>query len=121
MVPSKAQPSSGVLIRVKDLDTARIFYRELLRLGNPAVDSAFWVEFYAPDGTRIILEKTEAAYLVHDVSATTLVLATPELEKIRHELEVHNYTIERQKKAHPGEVFYRAQDPEGNIIYLCTN
>ena len=23
-------------------------------------------------------------------------------------------------KPHPGDVFYRGQDPEGNVFYLCT-
>ena len=55
---SNIRPGSGVLIRVANLDQQRIFYRELLMLGNPLVDSAFWVEFAAPDGTRIILEKS---------------------------------------------------------------
>ena len=116
---SNIRPGSGVLIRVADLDQQRIFYRELLMLGNPLVDSAFWVEFSAPDGTRIILEKSEAAYLEHEVSATTLVLSTPHLERIRTELELHNYPITADEKAHPGEVFYRGQDPEGNVFYLC--
>ena len=117
---SNVRLGSGVLIRVANLDQQRIFYRELLMLGNPVVDSAFWVEFSAPDGTRIILEKSEAAYLEHEVSATTLVLATPLQEKIRKELEIHNYPITADEKAHPGEVFYRGQDPEGNVFYLCT-
>ena len=117
---SNVRPGSGVLIRVANLDQQRIFYRELLMLGNPVVDSAFWVEFSAPDGTRIILEKSEAAYLEHEVSATTLVLATPLQEKIRKELEIHNYPITADEKAHPGEVFYRGQDQEGNVFYLCT-
>ncbi|MBO5923030.1 MAG: hypothetical protein J6Q81_00820 [Lentisphaeria bacterium] len=117
---SNIRPGSGVLIRVANLDQQRIFYRELLMLGNPLVDSAFWVEFAAPDGTRIILEKSEAAYLEHEVSATTLVLSTPHLEKIRTELALHNYPLSSDEKAHPGEVFYRGQDPEGNVFYLCT-
>ena len=110
---------SGVLIRVKDLNMQRIFYREILRLGNPVVDSSFWVEFAAPDGSRIILEKSEAPYLDHDTSATTLVLATPFLEDIRKDLAAHNYPITANEKPHPGEIFYRGQDPEGNIFYLC--
>ena len=117
---SNVRPGSGVLIRVANLDQQRIFYRELLMLGNPVVDSAFWVEFAAPDGTRIILERSEAAYLEHEVSATTLVLSTPLLDRIRTELELHNYPITADEKAHPGEVFYRGQDPEGNVFYLCT-
>ena len=119
MAESNLRAGSGVLIRVNDLNTQRIFYREILMLGNPVVDSAFWVEFCAPDGSRIILEKSEAAYLVHDVSATTLVLATPHLEAVRKELLSHNYPLTAEEKLHPGEAFYRGQDPEGNVFYLC--
>ena len=102
---------SGVLIRVFDLNVQRIFYRDMLKLGEPVVDSNFWTEFAAPDGTRIILEKTEAAYLV---------LYTPHLDEVRQELALHNYPITANTKPHPGEVFYRGQDPEGNVFYLCT-
>ena len=34
---SNVRPGSGVLIRVANLDQQRIFYRELLMLGNPVV------------------------------------------------------------------------------------
>ena len=110
---------SGVLIRVNDLNAQKIFYRELLKLGDPVVDSMFWTEFAAPDGSRIILEKSEAPYLDHDTSATTLVLSTPYLDEIRQELATHNYPVTANEKPHPGEEFYRGQDPEGNIFYLC--
>jgi len=110
---------SGVLIRVNDLCGQKIFYRDLLKLCNPVVDSAFWTEFSAPDGSRIILEKSEAPYLDHDTSATTLVIATPYLDEIRRDLAAHNYPITSDEKPHPGEVFFRGQDPEGNVFYLC--
>lgn len=117
-VPIRA--GSGVLIRVTNLDEERFFYRSFLKLGDPVVDSGFWVEFACPDGTRVILEKSEAAYLSHDVSATTLVLASPHLAAIRQELQSHNMPITEEEKIHPGEAFYRCQDPEGNVIYLCS-
>ena len=121
MTASNIRAGSGVLIRVTDLSAMRIFYREILMLGDPVVDSAFWVEFAAPDGSRIILEKSEAQYLEHDISATTLVLATPHLNKIRQELKNNNYPITDEKKLHPGEAFFRGQDPEGNVFYLCEH
>ena len=119
MAAGNIRPGSGVLIRVADLNMQRVFYRDFLKLGDPVVDSAFWVEFCAPDGSRIILEKSEAAYLEHEVSATTLVLATPYQEDIRAELTSHNYPLTAEEKLHPGEAFYRGQDPEGNVFYLC--
>lgn len=116
---TKTAGLSGVMLRVKNLDQARIFYRDILRLGEPVVDSGFWVEFATPGGSRVILEKSEAPYLEHEASATTLVLATPAVEIIRHELEKQGYAITPEKKVHPGEAFYRGQDPEGNVFYLC--
>ena len=120
MTASQVRAGSGVLIRVNDINHQRIFYREILKLGDPVVDSPFWVEFAAPDGTRIILEKSEAPYLDHDTSATTLVLATPLAEAIRQDLASHNYHITEAEKQHPGEAFFRGQDPEGNVFYICT-
>ena len=120
MSNNQSRAGSGVLIRVKDLKTQRYFYRDILKLGEPKVDSEFWVEFSAPDGSRIILEKSEASYLEHLASATTLVLATPHLNEIRQVMCSHKYHISDDLKLHPGEAFYRGEDPEGNIFYLCT-
>lgn len=120
MSKSNLRAGSGVLIRVKDLKTERYFYRDILKLGEPVVDSEFWVEFSAPDGSRIILEKSEASYLEHLTSATTLVLATPYLQEVRQEMNSHKYPISEELKLHPGEAFYRGEDPEGNVFYLCT-
>ena len=111
---------SGVLIRVKALKEQRYFYREILMLGDPAADSDFWVEFSAPDGSRIILEKSEAPYLEHHTSATTLVLATPHLQEIRQRMLDHKYPLTEDLKQHPGEAFYRGEDLEGNIFYICS-
>lgn len=109
---------SGVLLRVGNLDQEKIFYRDFLRLGEPVVDSGFWVEFRTPGNSRVILEKSEAPYLEHESSATTLVLATPECDAIRAELARQGFTISAAARIYPGEVFYRGQDPEGNIFYL---
>ena len=40
----------GVIIKVNDLDLCRKFYRDVLNLGDPVLDSSFWVEFQTDDG-----------------------------------------------------------------------
>jgi catechol 2,3-dioxygenase-like lactoylglutathione lyase family enzyme len=112
--------SSGVLLRVKDIKKQRIFYRDLLRLGNPLVDSDFWVEFATADGGRIILEKSEANYLEHLASATSMIIAVTDKDAVIKELLDHKYKITVNEKVHPGEAFHRGEDPEGNVFYLCT-
>ncbi len=120
MLNRLVRAGSGVLIRVKALKEQRYFYREILMLGEPLADSDFWIEFAAPDGSRIILEKSEAPYLEHHNSATTLVLATPHLAEIRSRMLKHKYQLSEDLKLHPGEAFYRGEDPEGNIFYICN-
>lgn len=117
---SNSLRNSGVLIRVKDIKKQRIFYRDMLQLGEPAVDSDFWVEFITADGSRIILEKSEAPYLEHMNSATTSVIAVQDKEAVIKELLMHKYNISVNEKLHPGEAFHRGEDPEGNVFYLCT-
>ena len=98
-----------------------IFYRDLLRLGEPVDRQRVLVEFATPDGARIMLEKSAAPYLEHEASATTVVLATPFVDEIRRDLENGNYPITAEEKVHPGEAFFRGQDPEGNVFYLCNH
>ncbi|NQZ59453.1 MAG: VOC family protein [Lentisphaeraceae bacterium] len=42
--------SYGIIISVADLDRARAFYRDVLGLGAPVVDSNHWIEFQMENG-----------------------------------------------------------------------
>ena len=42
--------SYGIIISVADLDRARVFYRDVLGLGAPVVDSNHWIEFQMENG-----------------------------------------------------------------------
>jgi len=49
----------GIVIKVENLNTCRTFYRDLLRLGPPVLDSNFWVEFKLDNNSSLLLEETE--------------------------------------------------------------
>ena len=45
---SKKQNFYGCLVRVSDINRVRSFYRDTLELGDPIIDSNFWLEFHLP-------------------------------------------------------------------------
>ena len=47
----------GIVIKVKNLTTCKVFYRDVLGLGDPVLDSNFRVEFQIDDSFCLILEK----------------------------------------------------------------
>lgn len=49
----------GVVVQVSDLDRCRTFYRDVLGLGAPVMDSTFRVEFRLDAQTSLFLEKSE--------------------------------------------------------------
>ena len=49
----------GVTIKVENLAVCRSFYRDILRLGPPVMDSNFWVEFKMKNGISLMLDEAE--------------------------------------------------------------
>ena len=49
----------GVTIKVENLTVCRTFYRDILRLGAPVMDSNFWVEFKMKNGVSLMLDEAE--------------------------------------------------------------
>ena len=47
----------GVIIKVNDINLCRRFYRDILNLGDPVVDSSFCVEFQVSKDFSLTLEK----------------------------------------------------------------
>ncbi len=109
----------GIYIKVRNLDACRTFYRDLLELGTPIIDSNFWVEFAIGDGLRLVLEKSAATYLEHAASATSFILYTDGIERLIERLAEHGYNPQPVEMARPGATFYRCLDPEDNLIHLA--
>ncbi len=108
----------GIFIRVKNLDQSRAFYRDLLELGEPVIDSSFWVEFQLHAGLRLVLEKSAARYLEHAASATSFICYVQNVERITAKLIDNGYDPQPAELARPGGTFWRCLDPENNLFYL---
>ena len=48
----------GIVIKVKNLTSCKAFYRDILNLGDPVMDSSFQVEFRCGGSFSLILEKS---------------------------------------------------------------
>ena len=112
---------SGIVIKVKNLTRSKVFYRDILGLGHPVLDSNFRVEFRCRDGFSLFLEKDlweeperysprAVAWFYDGANAREI------QEKMRtygfadsDELIVENKT---------GRAFCRFSDPEGNAFYV---
>ncbi len=107
----------GILIKVRDLDGCRWFYREVLQLGEPVIDSTFAVEFFGPP--RVRLEKSAAAYLDPATSPLTLTLDADELGPLLRRLD--DAGIDTEEVLRPGGRFLRCLDPDGNPVLIAAD
>jgi hypothetical protein len=109
-----------ILMRVNNLDLCRGFYRDILNLGEPQLDSTFAVAFSLNNGAELVLEKTQSCYLEHGCSAISLVLEVDdnEFEAIRRRLEDNCGATLTEVTIFGDSTALRGNDPEGNFFYL---
>lgn len=108
----------GIIIKVNNMDICRSFYRDVLNLGEPEVNSNFWVEFRSPGGYTVALEKSAAKFLQHDSAATAWVCHVADIEETRRRLESHGFKASFARTLKMGEVLYQCRDPENNVFYI---
>ena len=113
--------SFGIVIKVKNLTSCKAFYRDVLGLGSPVLDSNFRVEFQFGDSFCLTLEKSPFDAVLPPASGRIAWLFDADAETIRSRLDVYGYTVpalpDAEKK---GETFCRFADPEGNPFYVTS-
>ncbi|MGE4563815.1 MAG: VOC family protein [Victivallaceae bacterium] len=109
----------GILLRVNQLDVCRQFYRDLLGIGDPVIDSTFAVEFHPSRNFAIRLEASEAPYLEHESAATSWMLEVSDFDAIRERLADAGYPLAEKPEERPGGLYFRGNDPEGNTFYIA--
>ena len=77
----------GVIIKVNDLDHCRIFYRDVLNLGEPLLDSSFAVQFALAENLSLTLEKNQGTFLEHASSATTWFFECDDINALSEKLQ----------------------------------
>ena len=112
----------GIVVKVRNLDLARSFYRDVLDLGSPLMDSNFWVEFRLADGIPLILEKAlEDEALPESCGRISWIFKTASIEPVVERLKLFGYEPKREIFERIGLKVYEFRDPEGNPFLVCAN
>ena len=104
----------GLILRVNDIDMCRLFYRDLLELGEPVFDSTFAVVFQLTENLTLTLEKSAAEYLEHASAAATIAIAVPDLETFAEKLDSAGCPLDEDPVRIGITEYRRGLDPEGN-------
>lgn len=120
-MPSTLSSIYGVVIKVENLNVSRTFYRDVLRLGPPVMDSNFWVEFKLDKKTSLLLE--EAAPGEKLPTGRGRIGWLCEVEDFQDTVEVlkekgHEPIAEEEERG--GKKVLPFCDPEGNLFYLVA-
>jgi catechol-2,3-dioxygenase len=111
----------GVIIKVRNLDICRSFYRDVLNLGEPALDSNSWIEFKMPGNFTLALEKVmKIDYGRGSTQNVVWGYKIDDIEVIRTRLKEYGYYINVDSSHRVGLDFFTCRDPEGNLFYLIS-
>lgn len=111
----------GVIIKVENIDICRSFYRDILNLGAPVMDSAFWVEFRLPGDFSLFLEKKEDNEKISEKAGRiSWVCMVKDIDTIIGRLKEYGYQSLAVEEQRIGFNTYVFCDPEGNPFYLCA-
>jgi len=110
----------GVVVKVENLTVARAFYRDVLELGPPVMDSTFWVEFKIGESASLFLEQAQPGEkLVPTKGRIAWICETKNIDTVIKNLEeVGHDPIEGDKSEKVGFNVLKYRDPEGNPFYI---
>ncbi len=107
----------GVIVRVQNLDLCRYFYQAIIGLGDPIVNSSFWVEFKASEDSSLILEQCSSAEKVEPQNVSWKFLI-PDIVTLKERLIDYGCETPLEVREFNGETLMGFRDPEGNYFYI---
>ena len=110
----------GIVIKVNNLTSCKAFYRDILDLGDPVLDSNFRVEFQCGDSFSLVLEKSPWDAPLPAVSNRVVWLYEyADAKSVWTKMVSYGFQIPNLTEAIVnGERFCRFTDPEGNPFYV---
>ena len=109
---------AAFLVRVSNLDSCRSFYRDVIGLGSPVMDSGCWVEFRS-GGVSVLLEKCEWGERVPPASGrVSLMLTVDSIEAFSKRMTDAGYPEGADSADRFGYRVKCCSDPEGNLFYV---
>ena len=107
----------SLVLRVRDIQKCRTFYRNTLGLGSPVLDSPFWVEFQMSDGGKLCLEAADPEMLSATGSSAVWMMEAD--EELMEQLSLYKLP-EQNVPSIMGYSVTAFRDPEGNVFYLTV-
>lgn len=110
----------GIVVKVENLNASRSFYRDVLNLGPPVMDSNFWVEFSLGSCDSIILEQVDPTEKL-SVSRGRIawLCETNDFDITVDNLSRNGFEPISDESERVGVKVRLYADPEGNPFYLC--
>lgn len=122
-MPEKTEQQNslyGVIIKVENLNACRSFYRDVLDLGAPVMDSNFWVEFKINGSSSLILEEVATGEKVPvGRGRISWVCSVNDLEEVVARLEKNGFKPLKEEEERLGIRILKYCDPEGNPFTIC--
>lgn len=111
---------TGIVIKVRNLTVCKAFYRDILGLGDPVLDSNFRVEFQCGGSFSLILEKTPWDEPQQPGSDRIIWLyQSADARTIWTKMVSYGFPVpDLSEVVRNGERFCRFADPEGNPFYV---
>jgi len=110
----------AVVIKVQNLNICRAFYRELIELGPPVMDSNFWVEFKMGENASLILEQIVTGETVPEGRGRISWLCeVNDFNYMIKKLKENGYEPIDENDEILGMKNQQFCDPEGNPFIIC--
>ena len=110
----------GTLIRVKEINKLKNFQRDVIGLGDPVVDSNFWVEFKLAGNGLLVLEQGTNMSSSSKTSHLSCLIYVSDFELTMKTLKSRELKPELPAQEIPGRVTATVMDPEGNLITIYS-
>lgn len=109
----------GMILKVRNLALCRAFYKNILSLGDPVIDSSFMCEFRLKGDFSLILEKAEWEFMPEGKeNRSSWILHTDDLTLFQENLLQYGYKAENREADTFGVRLLKYRDPEGNAFYV---
>jgi len=109
----------GAVVKTRHLDAMRRFLTETVGLGEPAVNSSFWLEYeVVVDGMVLVVEKDETAASPSPESRRNVgwCLSVDDIVKFEQRMTDNGFGPEAETEAPSGQKMLVFRDPDGNRV-----
>lgn len=111
----------GCLVRVGDINRVRAFYRDTLELGDPIVDSNFWLEFKLPGAGILAIEQSNSALTNENRQDVSVLLQVDDIDTVVKKMKSKAVLPMLPAREIPGRTTVTVRDPEGNLITFYSH